>query len=508
MTSLTHSASRARGPLPNFLLGNALIFSPMIIGLIAAAFTLAIGGKIEFVIYQYMMFLLLIPLLYIMRTDDMFTSAILLISMTKSFYLSQFLSVVYDHAPDVGLFQPEATVLALADGLASGMAGILLARFIVTAAPRGKPILRMELTPERLLRLGSYAALIGLPSQAIWTVVISRLSTDDRGGLGQAHSGLVLFSYLAPLSTLALCCFAAERLIVTKGRTFLSLRFFVVLGIYLAAIAGLGTKTEPLVPVVAIFIVAILFRWKPRPGPILAGLAMLVFVAAFLFPVLNMTRLRAFAEQRPVPIVLTEVVGDAVSDPAEFEKVLAFSANYQRGNGLTYFGRSVGFFDRFTPVVTDRLIVGSQYVVPEGTRAFSDAAMSILPQTLGFKRDRIGEQLRVEAALTRQVSKRGSVGFQNSGYVGDGFLAGGYVMVTLFMFSFGLMTSIAARVTFGSRRLNVFWVPMMVFAMFFPADANFTGTPPVYFWGWMIYSSAVLFLLMWMARRDPGLMGA
>ena len=508
MTNLAHSVPRTRGPLPTFIIGNALIFSPVIIGLIAAGFTLAIGGSLEFVIYQYMMFLLLIPLLYIMRTDDMFTSSILLVSSIKSFYLSQFLCVIYNHAPDLGLFQPGTTVLALADGLASGMLGILLARFIVTAMPLGKPILRMELTPERLLRLGSYAALVGLPSQAIWTVVISRLTTDDRGGLGQAQSGLVLFSYLAPLSNLALCCFAAERLIVTKGKSFLSLRFLIVLGIYFAAIAGLGTKTEPLTPVVAVFVVAILFKWKPSPGPIIAGLAILVFVATFLFPVLNLARLRAFAEQRPVPIVLAEVVSDAVSDPAEFEKVLAFSANYQRDNGLTYYGHSVGFFDRFTPVVTDRLIVGAQYALPEGAKALSDAALSILPQTLGFKRDRIGEQLRVEAAMTRQVSKRGTVGFQNTGFVGDGFLAGGFPMVSLFMFLFGLMTSVASRATFGSRRLNVFWVPMMVFAMFIPADVTFSGAPPFYFWGWVIYSSAVFFLLNWMARRDPGIVAA
>ena len=75
----------------------------------------------------------------------------------------------------------------------------------------------------------------------------------------------------------------------------------------------------------------------------------------------------------------------------------------------------------------------------------------------------------------------------------------------MFLLLVRLPSSLLARMTFGANRTNIFWIPLMVQFMLFPADMNFASTPPLYFWPWIIEVGAILGILHWMSRKDPGL---
>lgn len=490
------------------LVSRALPFlAPIIIGIPVSIASLILGADPTYVSLQLFLFVMLIPLIALLQFDDRYTSTVFLMSFSKLFYISQIICILIGRAPDIGLSRPTETVTAMIVGLLAGMAGIVLARATVAAAPKQKPLLTMPLTPERLYRLGVLSAYIGLPAQIGWSIIVSRLTAAQHGGVGQAASGLVVLSYLAPLATLSMCCFAAQQLMLTKGRTFFSRPFLLVFAIYLVTNLPLAGKAAVLNPVVAVFIVALMFNWKPKLGPLLAGLALFVFVSEFLYPVVTVSRLMAFGEGRPVPVVFAEESIKAVTDPSEFAYIRAYSGNYLRAAGQLYFGKSAGMFDRFTPLITDRLIVGAGYVDPPGAgTVLTQAALSVLPQALGFKRDITGAQVRVETAIFRTRDERGQVGWDNSGFIGDGYVSGGLGVAAIFMFIFGYISSLASRMTFGANRKNVFLIPFIIQFMFLPDGSTFTGMVPVYFWGWTLLSGGIAFLLHRMARRDPGIL--
>jgi len=328
------------------------------------------------------------------------------------------------------------------------------------------------------------------------------MSADQHGGVGQQSTGAPIFSFLAPLALVSVCCFAAEQLVRTNRRSFLSKRSMIVLGIYLAAILPLATKTEPLRPVVALFVVALVYRWRPRLAPVLGGLALLFVVMEFFYPAVTLTRLTAYAEQRPTAVVFGEVALKSITDPGEFDYVRHYSDSYELGINQTYFGRPMGFWDRFTPQQTDRLINGSQYVEPGGISIFRDALYELLPQSLGFKKS-LNAQTRLEIALDRKTQGRGQVSWANSGYVGDGFVCGGLSMDIVFCFLLGFGLSMLSRITFIHDRRDVLWIPLFCTLMFVPADAGFVSDAFLNFWTCAIYIGSLYLLMRYLASRGP-----
>ena len=298
----------------------------------------------------------------------------------------------------------------------------------------------------------------------------------------------------------SVCCFAAEQLLITDRRSFISYPLMAVLAVYFAAILPLATKTEPLRPMVALFVVSIVYRWRPRFGPVLGGLALLIIVMEFFYPAVTLTRMTAFAEQRPVPIVFGEVAIKSIADPSELAYVREYSDRFEQGIGQNYYGRVMGFWDRFTPQVTDQLISGSQYLQPRGLDVFAETLYQVLPQSLGFKKN-LNAQIRTEVALNRSAQGGGKVSWANSGFVGDGFVTGGIFMAAAFCLVFGFGTSVASQLVFVYKTKDILWIPFSSAAMFIVADGGFIAGAYSYFWSWMIYVAVLFVLLRYMARR-------
>jgi len=278
-----------------------------------------------------------------------------------------------------------------------------------------------------------------------------------------------------------------------------SIRLLIVLAIYFPAILPLVSKTEPLRPLVALTAVALVYRWRPRPAPVLAGLALFILVMEVFYPAVTLARLQAFGEQRPVPVVFAEVLGRAIVDPSELAYVRAFSDNQELGDKQNYYGRSMGFWERFAPQVADRLISGSQYLEPKGLSTLGDALAHIQPHVLGSKLVTDESQLRVEMALTRQRSVEGKVSWDNAGYVGDGFVAGGIGMVIVDCLLLGFLSSAASRLVFESKTKDVLWIPLFCVLMFTFSDGGLVGGAYGHFWTWAVYVT-ILYVLLWYMR--------
>jgi len=295
-----------------------------------------------------------------------------------------------------------------------------------------------------------------------------------------------------------MCCFAAEQLIRTDRKSLFSPRLLLVLAIYYPAVLPLTTKTEPLRPLIILFVVALGYRWRPRPMPILAGLALFVVVMDFFYPAVTLARMTAFADARPLPVVFGEIVEKSITDPTELAYVHQFSDTFERTIKQNYYGRVLGFWDRFTPQQTDQLVSGSQYLQPSGLVVVRDAALEVLPQSLGFKKN-LDSQTRIEIALNRDQQSLGKVSWANSGFVGDGFVAGGLPMVAFDCLLLGFLSSTASRLVFSYKGSNILWMPLFCMMMFVFSDLGFVASAYVHFWTWAVYVG-VLYALLWYMR--------
>lgn len=476
-------------------LGNGALLLPVPVGFVVGIVSMLNGAGIGYAALQMMLFVLVCPLLFVAKYDDRYTATALLVSFTKIFFLSQIVCVLLLKAPDANLMRPQTTEFAIGVGMIASVLGIGAAALLFSATPGSKPFLTIKADAAAFRRLGYPTAAIGLLSQAVWTVFIGTLSGNQSGGIGGTVSGLALFSYLSPLALLSICCFAAARLIDTGGKSILSREFVAVLAAYLVLITPLASKAEPLKPIVAVAMLALVFRWRPPLAMIGAGLVVVVFVAEFLYPTITLARLRSFGEHRPLPIVFAETAMESVADPSNLAYVKAFTKNYDRSVRQFYYGKPMGFLDRFTPRVTDELVMSAEYNTPMGWMEFSEGAKALLPQTLGFKRNVTGMQRKIEAAFLRKSDKLGRVSWENSGFVGGGYLAGGAGMVAAYMFAFAFLSSVTARVSFGTRGGGILWIPFLVTFMLVPADMALSAAPPFYFWGWLVMVCAIAGLL-------------
>ena len=486
---------RARGDL-----GALSLMLPVPVGLIVGLFSLMMGADSVYVSFQILLFILIVPILYVIRTDEKYTAAVVLIGFAKTFYISQIISIFIWHAPDAALLNAQLTELGLIVGLVSALVGIVLARLTVAALPRTKPLLSWGASAPELRQMGYLTGIIGLPAQILWTIHVTSLSGDQHGGVGIQSSGAPIFEFLAPLALVSICCFAAEQLLISDRRSFLSSRLVVTLAIYFAAILPLATKTEPLRPLVALFAVALIYRWRPRIVPVASGLVLLLVVMEFFYPAVTLARMTAFGEQRPVAVVFGEIAMKSLVDPSELSFVREYSDNYEMGLHQNYYGRVMGFWDRFTPQVTDQLISGSQYLDPAGLSVFKDAFYEILPQSLGFKKT-LDAQSRIEIALTRNNNNGGKVSWSNAGYVGDGFVSGGIVMASAFCLCFGFLGSMTSRLIFVQKTKDPLWIPFLCGSMFVLADSGFVSGTYAFFWGSAIYIGVLYILIRYMAAR-------
>lgn len=487
MTARVPGSAAMAAALPR----NAVLLAPLCIGLVVGVLSLCLGASAEYVALQMFLFVLLCPLLFIAKYDERYTAVTFLVSFLKIFFISQIVSIVMRRAPDAGLVRPELTVAAIAVGLVAGMLGICAAALVFSALRVDRPILRLNPDPRTLGRLGYVSAIIGLPAQVIWTAFTGTLTGDQHGGIGATASGVALFALLTPLSLLAICCFAVKKLVASNGRTILSREFVAALALYVIAIAPMATKAEPLKPIVAVAVTAIVCRYRPSLGLVAGGLAVLLLVAEFLYPTITIARMRAFGDGGALPVVFLQTAVEEIEDPSKFAYVEAYTNNLDRMTGHFFYGSPHGFLDRFTPLATDRLVVASRYVEPTGWTEFAEGAASVLPQTLGFKRDPAKTQRRLEAAFLRAQDKLGRVAWENTGYVGGGFLAGGLRMVAIYLFAFAFISSLVARLTFGASGQIILWIPFLVTFMLVPADATLAGTASGYFWGWVILAAAI-----------------
>jgi len=475
------------------------MLAPLPIGLLVGLLSLMMGADAGYVSLQLLLFLLVIPILYLLATDERYGPALILAGFAKAFLISQIISILIWHRPDVALLNPTMTEFGIAVGVVSCIVGILVARLVVAAAPIRKPLLSWNPRPETLRWLGEVTAAIGLPAQIGWTINVSRLTADQHGGVGIATTGAPVLAFLAPLALVSMCCFAAEEIIRSDRRSMFSTRLLIVMAIYFPAILPLVSKTEPLRPVVALAVVAMVYRWRPRPGPILAGLALFILVMEVFYPAVTLARLEAFGQQRPLPVVFAEVMGKAIVDPGELAYVRAFSDDQEMGAKQVYYGRPMGFWERFAPQVTDRLISGSQYIEPKGLTNLTDAMAHIQPHVLGSKLTTDDNQIRIEMALTRQRSAQGKVSWDNAGFVGDGFVAGGIGMVIVDCLLLGLLSSAASRVLFVSKTADVLWIPLFCVLMFTFSDGGFVSGAYSNFWTWVLYI-VVLYAMLWYMR--------
>ncbi len=478
------------------------IFVPIPIGLIVGLCSLMIGTDPIYVSIQLLLFTLITPILYLLRTDEKYTPAIMLAGLAKVFLISQVISIFVWHAPDAALLKPTLTAIGIAVGIASCMVGMLVSRIVVGALPAREPLLSWTPTPDGLRWLGSVTAVIGLISQILWTLNITRLTGNQHGGISIESTGAPVFSFLSPLAIVSMGCFAAEQLMRTDRRSLFSARLLIVLAIYYPAVLPLTTKTEPLRPLIVLFVVALAFRWRPRPAPIIAGLALFVVVMDFFYPAVTLARLTAFADQRPLPVVFAEIVEKSIADPSELAYVHDFSDTFERTIKQNYFGRVMGFWDRFTPQQTDQLVSGSEYLQPVGLVVLRDAVYEILPQSFGFKKN-LDSQTRIEVALTRDRQGLGKVSWANSGFVGDGFVSGGLVMVAVECLLLGFLSSTASRLIFSYKKsTDILWVPLFCMMMFVFSDLGFVSGAYVHFWTWMIYLLSMYALLWYMRTRS------
>jgi len=374
---------------------------------------------------------------------------------------------------------------------------------LYTALPRRRSVLYWSPTPERLYRLGIYAGLIGFPAQTFWTIHILR---ETNIGSLQEGGGAPILAFLSIFSLLSMCCFAAVALIRSRGETFLSASAIGAIGLYFLLILPLATKTEPLRPIICLAVIAMMFRWRPRVVPIAIGLALFALVVEFFYPAITLARMTAYAEQEPTAVVFGEIALKSIQDPTEFAYIRDYTDGFELGGRQDYFGHVMGFWDRFTPIRTDQLVTGSRYVEPIGFSALPQAFYQILPQALGFKKD-MSSQLGLEAAMHRSNLDKGKVGWENSGYVGDGFVAGGLPIVATYCFLFAFTGSLATRMIFRPTSSDILWVPLFVILMFAVADGSWVIGAYTYFWTWAIYVGGLFVLLRYMARRDPALLG-
>ena len=204
------------------------------------------------------------------------------------------------------------------------------------------------------------------------------------------------------------------------------------------------------------------------------------------------------ASQRALPAVLVEQVGETLADPSHFLAIRAKSERYEREIGQSFYGRPVGFLDRFTPLTTDRLVAAASNVPPTGTRAYlAEAFSGLLPRTFGFERDMTARQIKLETAMTRSRMEGGKVGWDNSGFVGDAYLAGGLVTVAVAFVVVAMLFGSLARLTFGAGIGSVLWIPFFVEFMFAPADQTLFTVMPSLTWTWLFLSAAIWVLLRW-----------
>lgn len=476
-------------------LGNGGLLLPIPLGFVVGVVCMLMGAGPGYAALQMILFTLLSPLLFIAKFDDRYTSGIILVSFTKIYFLSQFVCVLLLKAPDAHMMRPEMTEIAIGVGLAAAVAGIGAAALLFAAMPPIAPLLQVKPDAEALRRFGYPAAIVGLGAQAIWTLFIGTRTGDQHGGIGGTISGAVLFGYLAPLAILAICCFAAARLIETRGKQLLSKEFVAVLAAYIVLITPLASKAEPLKPIVALAALALVFRWRPSLAMIGSAVLVVVFVAEFLSPTITLARMRSFGERRPLPIVFAETAVNSIVDPSSLAYVKAYARSLEREGGASYYGQATGFLDRFTPRVTDLMVLQAEYNTPVGAAEFSEAAKALLPQSLGFKRDVTLTQRRVEVSVWRKADKYGKVSWENSGLVGGGYLAGGLGMVAAYLFAFAFVSSLVARITFGTHGGAILWIPFLIAFMLYPADQTLAGSAPIYFWGWVILAAAIAVLL-------------
>lgn len=506
MTMLNAPRSRPLGALKAGGLGdieNTLPLLPIPVGFVVAVMSLMAGCSIGYAVMQAILFTLVCPVLYLMKFDDRFTSTVLLVSMAKIFFISQFVSLLIFRAPDIGLMKPVQTALAIAAGLLSASLGIGAAALLTSVIPPYQPLLRLRIDANSIRRLGFPTAAVGLTAQAIWSLFAGMMTADQHGGLGGTVSGIAAFSDLAPLSLFSICCFGASTLMETNGKKLISKELIVVLSLYILLIIPLASKAEPLKPIVALSVLAVVYKWRPSAGLVAAALAVLIFVAEFLYPTITLARLRAFGEQRPLPIVFVETAIDCVTDFSNLEYAKTFTKNYDRTVGAFYYGKPYGFLDRFTPLVTDKLVVASSYKTNTSIKDFGAAAASVLPSTLGFKRDTTSVEGGIEAALHRKNLIRGKVGWDNTGFVGTGYLSGRLPMVIAVMFSLGFLASMAARTTFGPKGGTILWIPYLVAFMLIPADMAFSVAPALFCWGWIILTVGLTGIIMIFGGRSP-----
>ena len=477
-----------------------ILLSPVVIGLLVGGLSLAMGASIGYVSLQLLLFLLVVPILYLLATDEKYGPAVLLAGFAKVFLISQIVSIVIWHSPDVSLLNPELTEAGIAVGVASSIAGILIARVVSAATPLRQPILAWNPQPDTLRWFGEVTGAIGLPAQILWTINAASKTADRYGGVSSATTGAPIFAFLAPLALVSICCFAAEQLLRSDRRSMFSVRLMIVLAVYFPAILPLASKTEPLRPLIALAVVALIYRWRPRLVPVLAGLALLALVMEVFYPAVTLARMRASGEQRSVAIVFAEVLGEAIANPDELSFVKAYSNGQELADGQDYYGRSMGFWERFAPGVTDRLVSGSQYVQPRGLSTLGSALAHIQPHVLGSTLTTDENQATVEMALKRRASAHGNLGWDNSGLVGDGFVAGGIGMVIVDCLLFGFLSSTASRLVFISKTKDVLWIPLFCVLMFTFSDTGFVTDAFLDFWTWVMYT-VILFAILWYMRN-------
>lgn len=413
----------------------------------------------------------------------------LIVSLAKVFFISQVVSVLLLRAPDAGLSAPIETAMAVNVALLGAIAGIFATVLFEPLLASYRPLLVIRPDVQVLKRLGIFCAVIGLASQAIWSFNFGSFGEEELS-TGNAGSGVALFAYLAPLSILSICALSVVSLMESDRRVLIGVHAAVVLVLYFLIVLPFATKAEPLKPIAALGLVALIFGWRIRLMPVIGSLVLLLVVAEVLHPLVTASRVEASGSGQRTGVVFVEHALKLLSDPDSLASDKEITRTLEQTGGNSYFGTPMGFLDRFTPKITDRIIVASQGAHVGGFSIVEEAFSGLLPQTLGFARDSLSRQVAIEQHLGVDLRSR-SVGFSNSGFIADGYLAGGLSMVAIVFAVFAFFSCLAARVTFGLSVGNIVWIPYCIQFMLLPADQTFQRMAPAYFWGWVVLTGAI-----------------
>jgi hypothetical protein len=412
--------------------------------LIIAALSLLIGSGLSYVTAQLCALTGLAAFVAISDRIPLVVSVMVIATLAKNFAISQVIKILLWQPADVGLGAPVMTAWVMAVGTLGCLVAASAYIIVVKPAP-SRALLAQPLPPDMLSLLGWTFTTIGLACRAIAL-------------FPQAN---VVFYYASALSYTGAAVFALQNKI-TAGKV-LDLRVLFVLGAGLLLGLPLQSKTAILLPFALIAILYISLRTVPH-WLVIAGAALsFVSVVYILHPIVNHARGHGMSS--------LEAVVELAGNPSEWDTVEAESDSTEaRWVNRLYYGRPMGFINRFTPNQIDDLVVIQPYSDLKFGSYLSRSLRAVLPQTFGYSREVQIGQSQLEGAFQRKNVL--GTNFANYGLFADLFLFGGFANLFVGMVAIIGLQMILYTMVFGTETNAVLSLSYGIISIFYIADSS------------------------------------